>query len=149
MKYTDRYKPVGTIWKWYQDKWSEPGIHGLATPVFPVKINWYRPDADAFWGPSIHWNTHINRYVMLLNRAVGPPGYAQEGVYISYNASLSDPHGWSQPVKIYDGGWWYAQIIGLDESKHESDKLASRKARFFIYGESEWEILFLNPYEVE
>ena len=34
-------------------------------------------EPDAFWGPAVHWNTHLQQYVMLLNRAFDPR-WAQE-----------------------------------------------------------------------
>ena len=54
------------------------------TPILPVKSDWNRLDADAFWGASVHWNTHLNQYVMLLNRAIDKD-WKQEGVYVSFN----------------------------------------------------------------
>jgi hypothetical protein len=44
---------------------------------------------------------------------------------------------------------WYPQVIGLDKSRHETDKLAGRVARLFIRGQSRWEIFFLKPGERE
>lgn len=148
MRYEDRDDPVGKVWKWHEGEWNEPGIKGRATPIFPAKKDWAYDTTDAFWGPSIHWNTHINRYVILLNRAKGPPGYRQEGVYVTFNPDISDPLGWTEPRKVFRGGHWYPQIIGIDSTKHETDKVAGRVTRFFMDGWSEWEMLFLNPDEL-
>ena len=147
MRYGDRSDPVGKVWKWYDGAWDEPGLKGKATPIFPAMKDWAEASTDAFWGPSIHWNTHINRYVILLNHAKGPPGYAQEGIYVTFNPDISDPLGWTKPVKIFRDGLWYPQVIGIDSTRQETDKLAGRVARFFMQGVSEWEILFLNPGE--
>ena len=146
MQYADRDAPVGKVWKWHKGDWKEPGLGGHITPIFPVTIDWHRKDADAFWGPSIHWNSHLEQYVMLLNRAKDKD-WSQEGVYVSFNRDLSQPDQWSKPVKIRDGGSWYPQVIGTDTAKRETDKLAGRVARFFMAGESRWEILFLKPEE--
>lgn len=70
MAWRDRDAPVGEVKKWHNGAWNEPGLGGRATPIFPAAIDWHRPDADAFWGPSIHWNTHLGTYVILLNRAL-------------------------------------------------------------------------------
>lgn len=147
MRFADRKSPVNNVWKWSEGGWSEPGLKGMATPIFPAVKNWADSATDAFWGPSVHWNTHINRYVILLNRAKGPPGYNQEGSYVTFNQDIGDPYGWTTPVKVFDGGLWYPQVIGTDPTKKETDKLAGRVARFFMHGISDWEILFLNPYE--
>ena len=147
MLWQDRDNPVGKVQKWHQGQWSQPGLGGRLTPIFPVKQDWHRPDVDAFWGPSIHWNTHLSQYVLLLNRAIDRH-WKQEGIYVSFNADLANPAGWSTPVKILDSPGadrWYPQVIGLD--KGETDKLAGRVARLFVRGQSRWEIVFLKPGE--
>jgi len=147
----DRDQPRDKVFKWHRGRWTEPGIGGHVTPIFPAMIDWHRADADAFWGPSIHWNTHLNVWVMLLNRAKDKD-WAQEGIYISFNRSLSDPAGWTKPVKILDAGEleksrWYPQVVGTDAAKRETDKLAGKTARLFVAGLSKWEIIFLRPGE--
>lgn len=154
MKYSDRDDPVGKVWKWYRGRWSERGIGGSLTPVFPVKTPWHRKDVDAFWGPSIHWNTHLETFVILMNRAMDR-NWSQEGIYVSFNPRLDDPYRWTKPRRILDANHihegspktpgWYPQVIGLE--KGETDKLAGREARLFIHGQSSWEITFLRPGE--
>jgi hypothetical protein len=135
MKWSDRYSPSGNVWRWRDATWSSPGLGGTSTPMFAAAVDWSSANADAFWGPSIHWNSHLNRYVMLLNRT-RDSNFAQEGIYISYGDSLSDFQSWTIPGKIIDGGAWYPQVIGV------SDKLAGQSARFFDGGLSDQEIVF-------
>ena len=73
---------------WRQQRW----IYPAASPVFPTPESWHDEDTlvDAFWGPSVHWNTHVERYVMLLNRAKDVD-YGQEGIYVSFAPSLEQP----------------------------------------------------------
>lgn len=144
MRWSDRDNPVGKVWKWHEGKWDEPGIDGKVTPFFPVTVAWQRENCEAFWGPSVHFNTHLGCYVMLLNRAKGK-GWVQEGIYVSFSENLADPKSWTNPEKIYDGGRWYPQVIGL--KRGETDKFASKVSRFFMGGVSEWEIVFLRPNE--
>jgi hypothetical protein len=92
-----------------------------------------------FWGPSIHWNTYLERYVMLLNRAKDDQ-FGQEGIYVSFSATLH-PQDWSAPAKIMNGGSWYPQVIGA-ETGAGTDRLAGRRARFFMTGRSERMIEF-------
>ena len=154
MPYAERDDPVGKAVKWHRGAWGEPGLGGHVTPILPVAIDWNLPDADAPWGPSIHWNTHLSQYVILLNRAKDKT-WAQEGVYVTFNPDLADPDGWSLPDKVYDGHdhgpknehWWYPQVVGIDAARRETDKLAGKVARFFIRGKSQWEIVFLRPNE--
>ncbi len=147
IRWADRDSPVGKVAKWHQAAWTEPGLGGRVTPIFPATIDWARADADSFWGPSIHFNTHLEQYVILLNRTKDKPGWPQEGVYVSFNPDAANPAGWTAPRKIVNGGAWYPQVIGLDTAKQETDKRAGRVARFFMKGESRWEIVFKRPGE--
>ena len=146
MRYEDRDSPSGKVLKWYEGAWGQPGLGGHVTVIFPGRIDWHRPDCDAFWGPSIHWNTHLKVWVMLLNRAKDND-WTQEGIYISFNPELSNPAGWSKPVKILDAkdlekSKWYPQVVGTDSAERQTDKLAGKTARLFVAGVSRWEIVF-------
>jgi hypothetical protein len=149
--YADKDQPVGKVWKWRHGQWIEPGLGGHVTAILPARQDWHRPDVDAFWGPSIHWNHYLGQYVMLLNRAIDRH-WKQEGVYVSYNRDLANPAGWTLPRKILDNlrpDQWYPSIIGLDPARCETDKLAGRTARLFVRGRSEWEITFLKSTDPE
>jgi hypothetical protein len=141
MRFEDRDNPVGNVWKWRDGGWNEPGLGGHVTPTFPVLIDWHSVNANAFWGPSVHFNTYLGAYVMLLNHAVDRY-WSQEGVYISFNSDLEDPMGWSQPQRlpINQQLGFYPQVIGIDGG--ETDKLAGQVARLFISGHSDQEIVF-------
>jgi hypothetical protein len=149
MAYADRLNPAGKVWKYYNGSWQEAGRGGRVTPVFPVRKSWQSRDPDAFWGPSVHWNTHLNCYVMLLNRAQGEPGWAQEGVYVSFCYDLSRPESWTPPQKILDKsqfpGWYffYPQVMGLEAGG--TDRRAGQTARLYVGGVSNWEIDFVAP----
>jgi len=149
MLWSDRNDPIGKVWKWHGRGWSEPGVGGQLTPIFSALTDWHQVDANAFWGPSIHWNSYLRQYVMLLNRAKDKD-WAQEGIYVSFSRDLTRPEAWSAPRKILGDlpkDAWYPQVIGLDKSKGETDKLAGRVARLFVRGQSRWEIRFLKPNE--
>ncbi len=146
MRWADREQPAGKVWKWHHGAWNEPGLGGRFTPIFPAAVDWHRADADAFWGPSIHWNTHLRQYVVLLNRAIDA-NWTQEGIYVTFNPDLANPTGWTAPQKILGGlgkDQWYPQVLGLDKAQRETDKLAGRAARLFVRGQSLWEICFLR-----
>ncbi|MCL6476400.1 MAG: DUF4185 domain-containing protein [Firmicutes bacterium] len=140
MDWAHRDKPVGKVYKWFQGGWQEPGLGGRVTPIFPAMSDWMRADCDAFWGPSVHRNTHLKQYVMLLNRAKGT-GWVQEGIYVSFSTRLDEPRSWSQPQKILVGGRWYPQVIG-DPAERGTDKLAGKTARLYLSGISEYEAVF-------
>lgn len=141
MSYTDRNQPAGNVWKWRAGEWNQPGLGGRVTPIFPVMSDWHQANADAFWGPSIHFNTYLNSYVIVLNRAIDNY-WNQEGIYISYNDDLSNPLGWTLPdrLPLDPQGMAYPQIVGIEEGG--TDKLAGQSARLFLLGQSRWQILF-------
>jgi hypothetical protein len=101
LKYTDRDHPAGKVMKWHDGAWSEPGIWGHVTPVFPAERDYHKLDGSMFWGPAIHWNTHLQMYVVVLNHAVDTK-LTEDGIYISYNRDIGDPNGWSKPRRILD-----------------------------------------------
>ncbi len=154
LAWADRDAPSGKITVWRNGTWPPATavvsaetirwIYPSASPIFPAAEPWNDGDAevDAFWGPSVHWNTYIDRYVMLLNRAKDV-GYGQEGVYVSFAPSLTDPRQWSAPVRILRGGTWYPQVLGLEEGTG-TDKTAGEWARFFMLGESRHLIRFVR-----
>jgi len=142
MEWKDRNRPIGRVWKYYSGGWDEPGLMGRMSPIFPAVISWQKQKPDAFWGPSIHWNTYLKSYVMLLNHVQGGPGWPQEGIYVSYSNNLANPNYWSAPEKIFEGGSWYPQVLGSDTKAKETDKLCGRVGRFYMSGVSNYEIIF-------
>ena len=76
---------------------------------------------------------------------------AMQGKCYHIAGNLSNASDWSPPRKIpvtEDKLAWYPQVVGLDKSRGETDKLAGRVARFFIRGQSRWEIVFSGPGEL-
>jgi hypothetical protein len=146
MAFEDRYQPAGAVRKYHEEDWLESGVGGHMTPIFPASQAWQRSDADSFWGPSIHWNTYLEQYVVLLNRSCCKPGWPQEGIYVSWNSDLSRPSEWRRAQRLLakSGIRWspgyYPQVLGLEEG--ETDNYAGATARFYVHGRSEWEIVF-------
>ena len=162
MAYDDRNDPSGKVMKWYKGGWNEPGLDGHVTPALPAQRDYTHEDAEMFWGPSVHWNSYLEMYVMVLNHAIDTR-LKGDGIYISFNRHLSDPDGWSKPRMILDraqihqatrGGsasvnalsnGWYPEIIGME--KGQSDKLCGRTGRLFVAGMSRFKITFVKPGE--
>jgi hypothetical protein len=143
MVWANRDKPSGKLDVWSNGVWLP--LHGSkvtdATPIFPTTRLWHDADnqVDAYWGPTVHWNEYLERYVMLLNRS-SDENFDQEGIYVSMSASLDEPS-WSAPTKIMHGGEWYPQVIGMEQGAG-TDKLAGQEARFFMSGRSTYIIRF-------
>jgi hypothetical protein len=153
LAWADRDDPVGKMMVWRTRTWLPAArpvarddavmwLYSAGTPVFPVLDGWHDEDTttDAYWGPSVHWNTYLQMYVMVLNRARDTK-YNQEGIYVSYSPRLDDPRIWSAPLKILNGGSWYPEIIGVDDGLG-TDKVAGEWARFFMAGTSQYLIHF-------
>jgi hypothetical protein len=152
MPWAQRDAPQGNIAIWDGRIWRNPPRtvwqfrrgYFDPKPIYPTLISWHDPSGtvDAFWGPSIHWNTAIQQYVLLLNRA-SDSKWSQEGIYISFSPVLDDPQRWTSPIKILDGDW-YPQVIGL-ERERGTDKVAGAVSRIFIRGRSEYFLIFPEP----
>lgn len=153
LPWASRDEPGGAVDVWNGGAWLPPtGVqtenegdawfYPSATPVHAAPNSW--DDAargvDVFWGPSVHWNTSLQAWVMLLNRA-NSDAWAQEGVYVSFNTSLADPGGWTAPQQLMSGGHWYPQVMGLDFGRG-TDKEAGEVARFYMGGRSSHVIRF-------
>lgn len=146
LAYADHLNPVGKVWKWNGARWDEPGLGGHVAPIMQPFVNWHEADANAFWGPALHYNTYLQQYVMLLNRA-GNAEWGTEGIYISFNRDLGNPLGWSVPqrlpLEMESPYLAYPQVIGLEADG--TDKVAGQVARLFFWGQSFWEIVFEQP----
>ena len=153
LAWANRDTPVGKVMVWRSRFWlpaaREVGqgddaywAYGAGVPIFSPTDGWHDEGttADGFWGPSVHWNTHLQMYVMLLSRAKDTR-FSPDGIYVSFSPTLDDPRLWSRPQKILDGGNWYPQVIGLEHGVG-SDTVAGASARFFMSGTSQHTIQF-------
>lgn len=138
--------PIGSVWKHFDGRWDEPGLGGRTTPVFPARVSWAEKNTDAFWGPSIHWNTYLQSYVVLLSRSCCDIDWPQEGVYLTMNADLSNPAGWTAPFKIVDGGDWYPWFQGAAEG--ETSATAGQRTHLFLRQTSEWDVIFRTASDI-
>jgi hypothetical protein len=140
--------PVGHVEKWHDGSFSEPGLGGAETAIMPAASSWHTVAPDAYWGPSVHWNTYLRRYVMLLNRAVDPE-WTQAGIYVSFNRNIGNPEGWSKPKLLLApeafGGAFYPQVIGTDLPGEGTDRRAGRTPRLFVHGVSDHRLRFRRP----
>lgn len=150
MNWADRNSPTRRAQVWNGSAWLPGGnqrvlqsngstatqfVYRQAAPFVPAADSWDGGSSrvDAFWGPAVHWNTSLQSYVMLLNRA-GDAQWKQQGVYVSFGARLDDPRTWTTPQLLLAGGRWYPQVIGLESDG--TDKRAGATARFFMSGSS-------------
>jgi hypothetical protein len=153
LAWADRDTPVGRVSIWRDGVWVPARLvtdiddverweYPSGTPLSPVTKPWHdgQVPVDAFWGPSVHWNRYLERYVMLLSRA-RDESFTTDGIYVSYARTLDDPRAWSAPQRIMNRGGWYPQVAGLEPASG-SDRDAGHRARFLIFGRSEHYIEF-------
>ncbi len=135
-----RDNPARKLFKYFAGEWKEPGLGGAATAIFPALTLWEEPETDAFWGPSVHWNSSIGQFVMLLNHDFGST-FANEGIWIAFSPSLEDPTQWSDYEPILEGGDWYPQVVGFEPGRG-SDRVAGAEAWFCVRGRCSFQISF-------
>jgi hypothetical protein len=146
--WANRDDPAGSLAIWREGAWlpatrlnpdedaPPQWAYPVGTPLVPATRPWHdgRPESNAFWGASIHWNTYLEQWVMLVNRARDET-FNQDGIYVSFAPSLSDPGAWSPPTEVLNGGGWYGQVAGL-EPADGTDRRAGQRARLFVTGQS-------------
>ncbi|MGQ0732873.1 MAG: hypothetical protein ACT4QD_04375 [Acidobacteriota bacterium] len=153
MPWASRDEPEGQAAVWWRGNLWVPGrrmvisddesrtVYPSGTPIYRVANGWHGDQSvDAFWGPSLHWNTFLEQYVMLLNRAEDAD-FRQQGVYVAFSKTLSDPTAWSAPQLLISGGLWYPQVLGNDIGIG-TDRVAGERPRFFLGGRSQYFIQF-------
>jgi hypothetical protein len=144
MRYEDREQPVGKVVKYFQGSWSEPGLGGRVSALLPALVDWQKAETDSCWGPSIHWNSHLEKSVVLMNRSCCEPGWPQSGIWMFFLGFLADPSTRSEPQEILRDLPFrparYPQVIGLGEG--ETDTTAGQNARLWIRGVSSWQLKF-------
>jgi hypothetical protein len=153
MAWADRDAPGGRIAVWQHGAWiparevtaadgdAPLWEYPVATPLVAPRHPWHdgNPAADVFWGPAVHWNTYLQQYVMLVNRARDET-FNTDGIYVAFARQLADPSAWSMPQRVVSGGGWYAQVVGLEADG--TDRRAGQRARFFQTGRSDFYIEF-------
>ena len=113
LAWADRDAPAGKLTIWNDGAWLPASKLGGETRTVPIRgsirqglHSWPRrgrsttasPAADVFWGASIHWNTYLEQYVMLLNRAKDDQ-FNNEGIYVSFAPRLDDPRALEAPER--------------------------------------------------
>jgi hypothetical protein len=153
MAWAHRDGPIGRVSVWWRGSIWLPArrmrleddsvrySYSAGMPIYRAQDGWHDDQiVDAFWGPSVHWNTYLEQYVMLLNHA-RDTDWHQEGIYVAFSPTLSDPTAWSAPQRLLAGGSWYPQVLGLEPGTG-TDKIAGERARLFVSGRSHYFIEF-------
>jgi hypothetical protein len=141
----DRFSGESAATKWDGQSWTAPGIGGRSEAIFhdPEQVSWTSSMNNGFWGPSVHWNVDLQKFIVLMNRSRGG-NYDSDGIYLSYTTTLDAPASWAAPQRIIDSGQgWYPQVVG-DAAVRGTDKLAGARARYFNQGRSSFFIDFAS-----
>ncbi len=105
----------GTWKKFYNGAFTEPGLGGMDSP-FDTSPQLAGPN------PSVHWNTYLGQWIMVV------PGWAPPSMYISSSVDLVH---WSSPQVLIqapaaDHEIWYPTIVGA-----QGDMLAGETATLY------------------
>jgi hypothetical protein len=146
----DRFSGQSLASKWDGSGWTAAGIGGRSVAIFHdgQQISWTSADNNGYWGPSVHWNNDLQKYLVLMDRSKGG-NYQTQGVYMTYTGTLDDPGSWAQPkLIIADNQGWYPQVIGAP-GVAGTDKAAGAgtgaRTRYFNQGQSTLYVSFTVP----
>ena len=143
MLWIDRDRPLdpfsgeSAVEKWDGHAWMAPGIGGRSVAIFhnAEQVSWTSTQNNGLWGPSVHWNVDLQKFIVLMSRSSGG-NYDPGGIYMTFTRTLDDPMSWARPKLIIETGQgWYPQVVG-DPASRGSDKLAGASARYFDQGQS-------------
>lgn len=108
-----------------------------------AQVSWTSINNNGYWGPSVHWNSDLNKFIVLMSRSIGG-NYKSGGIYMTYTTTLDDPLSWVEPKLIISTGQgWYPQVIG-NPSIQGTDHLSGSQARYFNQGQSNSYIVFID-----
>jgi hypothetical protein len=143
----DRYSGESRALKWDGQGWQASGIGGRSIAVFhdAQQVSWTSRNNNGYWGPSVHWNVDLQKYIVLMNRSKGG-NYDPDGIYLTNVDTLENPRLWALPKLIVDQNenrGWYPQVIG-NAAIQGTDKRAGFQARYFDFGQSDSFIVFAD-----
>jgi hypothetical protein len=151
MLWTERDQPLDPVsgdsaaLKWDGNAWEGAGIGGASIAIFhdDLQVSWTSINNNGYWGPSVHWNTDLKKFIVVMSRSIGG-NYESGGIYMTYTTALDDPTSWARPkLIISENQGWYPQVIG-DPSIKGTDKLSGSSARYFDQGKSDSLIVFVD-----
>jgi hypothetical protein len=145
----DLDNPLGKAKRW-DGKGFNAASNGIGQPIPVLQIPLEEGGGPASaaaggfnWGPSVSWNTHLECWVMVFGRVVGPSWIGSQ-VFISFNrhkdlAKGSNSQDWTKPQLLFEKpGYtlWYPSLQPLNteddiKNKYTCLKLGKR-ARFFV-----------------
>ncbi len=156
MLWTDRDEPFdrssgrSQALKWDGSAWNAAGIGGRSVAIFhdAQQVSWTSAQNNGYWGPSVHWNSDLQKYIVVMDRSQGG-NYVTQGVYMTYTTDLTNPASWATPKSIItDSQGWYPQVIGapaIDGTDKAAGAGTSLRTRYFNQGQSTLFVTFNMP----
>lgn len=148
--------------RWFNGAWNGPGLQGApgsrvgqswtpvpigqATPLLPPQRSWQRADGGGYWGPSLSWNTHVNAFMLLLNKVSGAKAFDADGNYLAFIPDIASPQvAPVSPIRLdtLPNGptpAWYVQALG-DRRMRGTSAFTGQDARLFL---GEWSAVLLR-----
>jgi len=162
----DLNDPEGKAFRWDGQGFSIP-YDGIGQPVASLRIPMEEgggaassPGGGFHWGPSVHWNTYLNCWVMLMGKVVGPSWKGSQ-VFISFNKNAnfiepSESQEWTKPQLLFEKpgyNLWYPSLQPQntpDDIKNKYTCLRlGKKARFFVKSLKPYDDEYASEYIIE
>ena len=69
----DRFSGQSLVLKWDGEGWNADGIAGRSVAIMHdvAQVSWTSSDNRGYWGPSVHWNTDLHKFIVLMSRSGG------------------------------------------------------------------------------
>jgi hypothetical protein len=127
----DLDSPVGKVKRWDGNDFAIPH-NGIGKPVASLQIPMEEgggaassPDGGFHWGPSVSWNTYIEKWVMLMGHVTGS-SWRGSKIFISFNPNKDLGEGnnsqqWSKPELLLDKPGYTIWYPSLQPTKSEED----------------------------
>jgi len=145
----DLDNPVGKAKRWDGKGFNAPH-DGVGAPIASLQIPRAAgggpassPTGGFHWGPSVSWNTHLNCWVMLMGKVVGP-SWAGSSIHISFNKNKDlgealHSQDWTKPKLVLDKpGYflWYPSLQPMNTENDIQNKYTclrlGQRARLFV-----------------
>ena len=166
IRLSDLDNPAGKAHRWDGNGFNAP-YNGIGAPITSLQIPENAgggpassPKGGFYWGPSVSWNTHLNCWVMLMGKAVGP-SWAGSSIHISFNTNRDlgealQSQQWSKPKLLLDKpGFflWYPSLQPMNTPEDIAQKNTclrlGKRARLFVKNIKPEKSEYLSEYILE
>lgn len=127
----DLDSPAGKVKRW-DGAGFNAAYNAIGKPVASLQIPFENgggaassPQGGFHWGPSVSWNTYLEKWVMLMAHAIGP-SWKGSKIFISFNPNKDLSKGdnaqqWSKPALLLDKPGYIVWYPSLQPTQSKED----------------------------